>query len=720
MGRGIGFGAERLGLVALAFPRVATLCLMAFVVLVGVSLTRVSFDDDINRVFLSDSPLSQAQRAYEAAQSPPLSTALIHITSAQAFDAPTMTALRDLSLDLAFVDGVTNVASPFVLRWPPTADAPSGTPLFGASIKPEFAADLTAFEALGTGLPVFLNDARSGMLFSVGIDVAQTPIAQAVADIEAELDRALPAGLSASITGEDVISAEIVAGLKRDLISLNLWGALIVTLAAYILLRDLRMVLLAVVPALVGAAGVLALSVWLGYRVTVLSNVIPILLLVLGVADGVHLAAHLKGGAVVRATVKTIGPACALTALTTSVAFASIMLTGNAQLFEFAVLGALGTLLSFALVIVTFALLGRAIPMSQTPRPQTSAVLAGYLTQIGVARPRGTIAVCILVLALATVGFAQTKPWFPLYQNLPDGSATLATNDAISDDFGGVFQMVVETTGDWALTKTLVTQLEAVSPPQTVLSEVNFARWLGHPDAPPTSQERETLPDPLVDRLYGAGETTRVFVSVAEPMRNDTSLSRFEALYTTAVAAGADTIIGLPTVMWQEAIILIDQLSRGLIVAALGATLLVALAFRSLRLVPILIIPNILPLMITGASLHLWAQGQLTPTAVLALTIAFGIAIDDTVHFLSRFSNAKAAGETAAQAVASASRSAGQVIVMTTLLLTLGLLVTLLSDFIPIRLFGGMLIVTLWAALLIDLLLLPALLTWKRTAHVSF
>jgi hypothetical protein len=74
---GIGFGAERFGLVALNFPRMATLCLLATLVLIGTSLSRLSFDGDIHRVFLSDSPLSQAQRAYEAEQSPPLSTALV-------------------------------------------------------------------------------------------------------------------------------------------------------------------------------------------------------------------------------------------------------------------------------------------------------------------------------------------------------------------------------------------------------------------------------------------------------------------------------------------------------------------------------------------------------------------------------------------------------------------------------------------------------------------
>ena len=65
MALGIGFGAERIGTAALRFPRIATLCLIALMGLIAASLPGVRFDDDINRAFLTDSPLSEAQRAYE-------------------------------------------------------------------------------------------------------------------------------------------------------------------------------------------------------------------------------------------------------------------------------------------------------------------------------------------------------------------------------------------------------------------------------------------------------------------------------------------------------------------------------------------------------------------------------------------------------------------------------------------------------------------------------
>ncbi|WP_298861584.1 MMPL family transporter [uncultured Sulfitobacter sp.] len=710
---GIGFGAHRIGVAACKFPKIATLFLIAVVVLIGLSLPKVSFDDNIHRVFLSESALSVAQRAYEQEQAVTLSTILIHVTSETPMDVDDLTALRDFSLDLEFLDGVTAIASPFVLRWPPEEGAPSGRPLFNQEITADFPVDVAAFRNLKTGLPVFLNTELTAMLITVSIDTEQTTIANAIANLSSELERALPAAMEAQLTGEDVISAEIVLGLKGDLIALNLWGALIVILAAFALLRDLRMAILAVIPALIGAAGALALSVWLGYPITVLSNVIPILLLVLGVADGVHLAGHVKHGGTVRSAVEKVGPACALTALTTAVAFASVTLTGNAQLFEFGVLGALGTMLSFILVIVTFALLGRMLRLSANPLPQFTSTASLRLTALGVSFPRVTILSSAVMLIVSVWGFSQTQSWFPLYQNLPDNSATLATNDAIAKEFGGVFQMIVETDGDWQQTHDLVEQLEAASGSASVLSEVGFARWLGHPDMPPTPEELDTLPQALVAQLRTRAGTSRVFVSVPEPMRNERTLEAFDALHDTAISAGAERIIGLPTVMRYEAISLINQLSFGLIAAALGGTFLVAVAFRSVRLIPILLVPNILPLMLTGASLHMWAQGQLSPTAVLALTIAFGIAIDDTVHFLSRYSAALEAGNTPHEAVGVAAKTAGQVMVLTTLLLTFGLCVTLASGFTPIRLFGGMMIVTLWAALLVDLLLLPALLTRK-------
>ena len=716
MFRGIGFGAHHIGFFALKYPKIALSVMLALLILIGLSLPRVAFDDDINRVFLSDSQLSQAQLSYEASLRPRTSALLILVHSEAAFTTQQMTVIRDMTEALGDINGVDFVASPFSLRWPLDSLLwPFGDPIFDETISDDFLGKIDAFNDFDTGLPTLINTNGDSMIINITVNTEKTPIKVAIDSVSAELATMLPDSLKANITGEEAISAEVVSGLKNDLLSLNMWGALLIALAAFLLLRDLRMTALAVVPALYGAASVLALSVWLGYPVTVLSNVIPILILVLGVANGLHLVGHLKNNRSLHDAVKTVAPACALTAITTAIAFACIMLSGNEQMYEFAVLGAVGTLQAYVIIIVSFALLGRVIKLSERPVPPLSLDIARNVANTGTRWPRTTIALCLTLLGVSFVGFTQTKAWFPLYQNLPDNSETRAVNDAISKDFGGVFRMIVETSGNWDQTKKLAESLEAETGPQTVLSEVNIARWLGHPSEEPSQKELDMFPPQVVEAFRGADNVSRIFVSVPEPMRGEQTLDHFDALYNTAQDNGADHILGLPTIMRVEAVRLIDQLSSGLILAALGGVTICAVAFRSIRLLPVLAVPNVLPLVLTGASLHFWAEGELTPTAVLALTIAFGIAIDDTVHFLSRYNDARAVGETVEQAVITATRAAGQVMVLTTLLLTIGLSVTLLSDFTPIRLFGGLMIVTLWTALLIDLLLLPALLSWKRT-----
>jgi len=278
MFEGIGFGAERIGLAVLNWPKTAMIFMLALLVLIGASLPHVSFDDDINRVFLSDSALSDAQRAYESQQNPPSTTLLIHIASAE------------LSENFEDIEGVSTVISPFSMVWPAQAEEKFGEVVLEEPLRENFIRDVTAFEAMETGLPSYLSKNRASMIINLVINTDTTKIAKAVDVVKRDLNDTLPASLSANITGEDVISAEIVSGLKDDLISLNIWGALLVSFAAFLLLRDFKMALLAVTPAIIGAAGILALSVWLGYPITVLSNVIPILILVLGVANGLHLA----------------------------------------------------------------------------------------------------------------------------------------------------------------------------------------------------------------------------------------------------------------------------------------------------------------------------------------------------------------------------------------------------------------------------------------------
>ncbi len=173
------------------------------------------------------------------------------------------------------------------------------------------------------------------------------------------------------------------------------------------------------------------------------------------------------------------------------------MLTSNAQLFEFEVLGALGTSLAFVVFITTFALLAQVIRPSHYPTPKFANAFASGLTRLSMARPRVLIVAASALLAVSVVGYQQTKAWCPLYQNLPQGSTTVQVNDAIARDFGGVFQMIVDVKGEWADTMALVDKLTQIEGAEAVLSNTALACWLVL-DRTPTLEDLADAPSSLI------------------------------------------------------------------------------------------------------------------------------------------------------------------------------------------------------------------------------
>ncbi|MEM8787141.1 MAG: MMPL family transporter [Pseudomonadota bacterium] len=725
-----GFGLERLGLVVLNRPGLGVALLVVLLGLAAAAMPRLSFDEDIHRVFLSQSELSQQQRAFEASLNPRTDDFAVLVEKPEGFSLEDYAVLRDLTLDLEFADGVVGVISPFLLRFSDAAPDFAGQPVFAAQLDSAVIAErLAAFRAGDFGIPTLLNDPQTAMLMLVSVDAALADNADATAAIRATVEAALPPGVTATVTGEQAISVDIVAGLKADLLTLNLLGVGLIALVSVLVLRSVRLSILAIVPAAASAWVVLGLFGWLGYPITVINNVIPLLVLVLGVADGIHMARHLdtsKGHdkhARIADTVRQIGQACALAALTTAVAFSAIMVSSNAQLFEFAVLGSVGILLAYVTGKTAFVLLALAMPLpvARTGPPNLTQRTAMLLDRHGRRHPRVVITLSLLAAIAGFYAYTQVEPRFPLYQNLPSGSEARAANDQIADQFGGVFQMwiEVETAGAQALETPegwdrfigLVEQLESVAGDGDVGSLVSVARWLHVPGEVPSDTALSAFPGSYTDRLQAAdGDLSRVVVSIPEPMRNDAALALFDRIEDVALQNGAARVLGLPAIMRHESVSLIDQLALGLIVACLGATLMIAAAFRSAKLVPILLLPNMLPVLIAASSLHLWAGGLLNPPAVLALTIAFGIAVDDSIHFINRYMGLRRTGAPVEEALRVAVSSAGGVMIMTTVILSVGLMITLWSAFYPVRLFGGMLILTFVGAIIVDLTLLPALL----------
>ena len=158
---------------------------------------------------------------------------------------------------------------------------------------------------------------------------------------------------------------------------------------------------------------------------------------------------------------------------------------------------------------------------------------------------------------------------------------------------------------------------------------------------------------------------------------------------------------------------MIRQLNRGLMFAIIVVIAMIGIAFRSFKIMLLSIMPNLFPIVAAGSLLFL-TGGGLEYASVIALTVAFGIAVDDTIHFLNRLRIETSQAKDLQDGVAETISRIGPVLVLTTLVLIAGLSATVISDLPSMRLFGMLFMATLGAALVGDLLFLPAIILAAR------
>jgi hypothetical protein len=171
------------------------------------------------------------------------------------------------------------------------------------------------------------------------------------------------------------------------------------------------------------------------------------------------------------------------------------------------------------------------------------------------------------------------------------------------------------------------------------------------------------------------------------------------------------TLTGTDVVARRNINRMIQGFSGGLLLSALLIFGAIALEFRSLRLGLISILPNILPQVFVGALLVVLGRPLQMIGAVL-FTLLLGLAVDDTIHFLARYRREREATDDVRQAVCRAGAAVGLAVVTSTVVLVAGYSILLASAVPTNRLFALLMSAGLGAALVGDLVILPALLVW--------
>jgi predicted RND superfamily exporter protein len=466
--------------------------------------------------------------------------------------------------------------------------------------------------------------------------------------------------------------------------------------------------------------------------------ILPILLALVGFADSVHMMVDIRRGLAAGLTARaachrglaTVGVACFLTMITTAIGMASLSLARHEAVRDFGwscVIGVAATWLAVMAVLPLACVTrwgrvlaqgaGREAIGGQLPRIQRGI-------DFTLRHPRVTSAVAIGLLAACGLVALRLQPDDRKANILPMGSRAQVALDRLDRALGGLDVC----SADVSWNDDAVTPAEVADVVSAVDELVSDEALLGHPqsirrliDALPGEgpvRERMTLldllPPPLLQSLYDpANRSARVTFRVQDKgtVVYKPTFDRVDAGLQAIAAAHpgfAISLSGEPIWRWRDLYHVVMDLARSLGTAAVEILVVMVVAFRSVRLGLIAIVPNMLPL--AAAAVWMVLTGQpLDITRVCALTICLGIAVDDTIHFLSRYRFELAQGLPRLEAIRQAFAEVGTGMIMTTIVLVVGFSSVLISDNRDHRAFAMLGVVTLSIALVCDLFCLPAL-----------
>ncbi len=748
----IGFGLERIGLAAVARP-LTTLLLLAVVVIAAASgLPKLKPDDALSDLFRSGTPAYADYRLMRERFPSSELDLLVVAQSEQLLTPETLEALRSLHLDLELTGPVAGVLSPFSMRRRPP---PGGLP---SQLFPDELPDANRLPALveeALDHP-FIKDsllARRGKnggiaLIIVSLDQAAVA-AQGLEAVVGIVDRSVHTSIGSApirtrITGVPALQMEIREAIRRDRVIYNLVGFAIGFLISLFVFRRFDLVLLtSIAPAASVLIGLGALG-HAGFRLNTLVNVIPPLVLVIAFSDSMHLVDRIRreilsghdARTAARIAVAGTGPACALTSLTTAASMLSLFFSSSALIRDFGLASGFVTMLAYfvvialvpALAVLVFgdgSSLRRARALGFARIPVLEAPIAW--TRYAAATAPGTIALLgtAAIIACACLHLAL-EPRYRLSDQVPTASPAVAASQLVDATFHAAHPlhvMIEQSPADpdpaRAIDAEVHDVLSAIPGLHGFSSRATLDRWLrnGGADSAEADRVRALMPERVLARM----ENSTARASLVTAYMGDLPASEARALVARVDAALAAVrarhptvrlvVTGLPAVAAIESTSMIQQLNFNLLGSMIVVIAMIGVAFRSASFAVLAILPNVFPIVAAGAILFALDKG-LEYASVVALVVAFGIAVDDSIHYLNHLRSEQAQGRPLADAALAALERIGPLLILTTCVLVAGMSATIFSDLPPMRLFGLLMMGALVAALLSDILLLPALIVW--------
>jgi predicted RND superfamily exporter protein len=753
-------------------PRAWLAGLFAITLLAIAGIGRLTFDSSLRSLTVADDPERKFHEEVEATFGQEEIGVLAVVLDAP-YDAAALTALDKLTDSIGAIDGVARALSlstaadaaadvvtpPRLLPRGPITDATVAHVRERVAANPSYVPHLVAKDDRAVAVNVF---------FDRDLDE------NAAARVDAEISRLVEAydgPGSLYFTGAIHIQARAVQLMRTDLVRFLPLSLACMMVVLWLAFRSFRAIVLPLASITLGVGELLGVMGWLGEPITLATLVL--LLLVIGGSYAVHVTAAVlegeaerEGNRLLEGVMHRVGLPVLVSAITTSIGFGSLAFHPIPAIATLGVYAAIGVALTTLGCLVGLPLAFMALPARERKVTDAAPVAQPALdafsgldrillrvVDFAVRRRRLVYAIAAAIAVVSFVGALRVRVDTDILSAFRDSSDVRVAHEAIAKHLAGASPVSVVVKGTepgyfksviaLRRVKDLQDFIDEIDGVDATLSIVNYldALDLGlqsaggdltvdehgevvEKPAPPSFWDAPAAQLPEILKLIELSKET--FSGVVEP-----TFQRIRVTVRTSLTSSrdveqlADEIETYASNMFPAGVearatgnlVVVSALSERVLIGQVQSVafafgvifLLVTIMFLSARVGFAAMIPNVLPVIVFFGVMG-WARVELNLATSIIASLALGIAVDDTIHFMARLNRLVKTARSQHEALLETMRAVGRAVVATTLTLTAGFFVMVLSEFVIISQFGWLSAFTLLVALVTNIALLPALL----------
>ena len=531
---------------------------------------------------------------------------------------------------------------------------------------------------------------------------------------------------------------------------------LVTSLIFYFFFRSFRTTMMALFVVMIGVMWSFGFLGLLRYEITVLTALVPSLIVIIGIPNCIFLTnkyhqetrAHGNRAKGLQRVLTKVGTATFITNVTTAVGFATFIITDNKLLQEFGIVTSINIMALFVLSLFVIPIFFSFMPLPK--EKHLEHLERGYLVnfknwiidQVKYHNVR-VYGVAVGILIIGIIGIYKINISGSILEDMPKNNAFFEDIRFFEKEFKGVLpvEILIDTKRKKGVMKIstlkkmdeLQSEIEAIpelSKPVSIVNLVKFSKqayYNGNPafyDLPDSQEQAFILPylknsskdsknNPLKSYVDSTGQYARIStfmreVSTDEMVKVEEKLNdRINKLFPKE--RYTVTITGKALLFQKGTSYLLENLIESLLFALALTGALIFFLFRSVKMIFVALIPNLLPLLAT-AGLMGYLGIPIKPSTILVFGIAFGLSVDDTIRFLAQYRQELIRNNwKIKKSIFNTLDEEGPSMFYTSFVLLFGFSVFTLSDFGGTVALGGLVSITLLFGMLTNLILLPSL-----------